>query len=125
MLKEVYEYFGQRVLEVTDSWFGNDGLWSKLERGGDGIFHLLSRMRSNIVLYDFPSAIPEGKRRQGKPRKYGARLGSVDECAARYKGKAKEYSVCTVDDDRPDALRRADYRILWSQMENRIRFQGD
>jgi len=93
MLKEVHEHFGQRVLAVTDSWFGNDGLWSKLARGNDGAFHLLSRMRSNIVLYDFPSVIPEGKRGRGKPRKYGARLGSVDECAARYKDKAKEYSV--------------------------------
>ena len=93
MLKEVYDHYKQPVLAVTDSWFGNDGLWSRLNRGRDGAFHLLSRLRTNIILYDFAPVIAEGERPQGRPRKYGARLGSVDECAARYWGKAKVYTV--------------------------------
>lgn len=92
MIKEVHNYFQQSVLVVTDSWFGNNGLWSRLDRGLDGCFHLLSRMRTNITLYDFPPATA-GKRKAGRPRKYGKRLGSVDDCAAKWKEKAQTYTV--------------------------------
>jgi len=94
ILKEVHKYFQQPVLVVADSWFGNDGLWSRLERGSKGCFHLLSRMRTNITLYDFaPVLAKDGKRKAGRPRKYGDRLGSVDECAVRRKEKAQAYTV--------------------------------
>ena len=94
MLKEVHDYYQQPLLVVADSWFGNDGLWSRLERGAEGCFHLLSRMRTNITLYDFaPSLAEDEKRKAGRPRKYGDRLGSVDECAASRKEKASAYTV--------------------------------
>jgi hypothetical protein len=94
ILKEVHKYFQQPVLVVADSWFGNDGLWSRLERGSVGCFHLLSRMRTNITLYDFaPVLAKDGKRKAGRPRKYGDRLGSVDDCAARWKEKAQSYTA--------------------------------
>ena len=93
MVKEVHNHYGLSVLTVTDSWFGNDGLWSKLDRGSDGHYHLLSRMRSNNVLYDFPVTFGDEKREKGRPRKYGNRFGSVDECAARYKDRAIEFNV--------------------------------
>jgi hypothetical protein len=94
ILKEVHKYFQQPVLVVADSWFGNDGLWSRLERGAKGCFHLLSRMRTNITLYDFaPVLAKDGKLKAGRPRKYGDRLGSVDECAARWKEKAQSYTA--------------------------------
>ena len=94
MLKEVQKYFQQPVLVVADSWFGNDGLWSRLERGQEGCFHLLSRMRTNITLYDFaPALAKDEKPKAGRPRKYGDRLGSVDECAARLKEKAQPYTT--------------------------------
>jgi len=92
MLKEVYSFFQQPVLVVTDSWFGNNGLWSQLDRGAEGCFHLLSRMRTNITLYDFAPA-PAGKRKAGRPRKYGVRFGSVDNCAAMWKEKALTYTT--------------------------------
>ncbi len=92
MLKNVHNYFQQSVLVVTDSWFGNNGLWSRLDRGGDGCFHLLSRMRTNITLYGFAPA-PSGKRKAGRPRKYGERLGSVDDCAALWKERAQTYTI--------------------------------
>ena len=92
MLKEVRNYFQQPVLVVTDSWFGNNGLWSQLNRGGDGQFHLLSRMRTNITLYDFAPS-PAKKRRVGRPRKYGERFGSVAECAVNWKDQAQAYTV--------------------------------
>lgn len=94
MLQEMHLYFQQPVLVVADSWFGNDGLWSLLKRGLDGCFHLLSRMRTNITLYDFAPVLAEGgKRKAGRPRKYGDRLGSVDECAARWREKAYSYTA--------------------------------
>ncbi|MEA3292351.1 MAG: transposase, partial [Pseudomonadota bacterium] len=76
MLKGVFDHFQQPVLAVTDSWFGNDGLWSRLERGRTGDFHLLSRLRTNITLYDPAPRVPEGEKSPpGRPRKYGRRLG--------------------------------------------------
>ena len=94
MLKEVQAYYQQPVLAVTDSWFGNNGLWAPLERGAGGKFHLLSRMRTNITLYDFAPVLADGeKRRAGRPRKYGDRFGSVDECAARLRARRESYTV--------------------------------
>ncbi len=92
MIKEVRNYFQQSVLIVADSWFGNDGLWSRLDRGSMGCFHLLSRMRTNNTLYNFAPVSPK-KRKAGRPRKYGKRLGSVDECAAKWKEEAEAYTV--------------------------------
>lgn len=94
MLWNVHAHYKQRVLAVTDSWFGNDGLWSRLDRGKDGCIDLLSRLRTNIVLYDFAPVIAEGEKPpRGRRRKYGNRLGNVDELAAIYWEKAKAYSV--------------------------------
>jgi hypothetical protein len=93
MLKEVQDYYQKPVLAVTDSWFGNNGLWTPLEKGADGKFHLLSRMRTNITLYDFAPVLADGVKRRGRPRKYGDRHGSVDECAARWQARAKSYTV--------------------------------
>jgi len=92
MIREVHNYFQQSVLIVTDSWFGNNGLWSRLDRRIDGCFHLLSRMRTNSMLYNFAPA-STGQRKAGRPRKYGKRLGSVDDCAAKWKEKAQAYTV--------------------------------
>lgn len=92
MAKDIRDYFQQPVLIVTDSWFGNNGLWSELDRGGNGAFHLLSRMRTNITLYDF-APVSKKKRKAGRPRKYGQRLGSVADCAARWKQKCLTYMV--------------------------------
>ena len=93
MLKEVQEYYQQPVLAVTDSWFGNDGLWTLLDKGADGKFHLLSRMRTNITLYNFAQIRPDEKHTAGRPPKYGDRLGSVDECATRWKEHVQPYTV--------------------------------
>ena len=93
MLKEVQAYYQLPVLAVTDSWFGNNGLWAPLEKGADGKFHLLSRMRTNITLYNFAPVLTDGEKRRGRPRKYGDRLGSVAECAAKWKDRMASYTV--------------------------------
>lgn len=95
MIKGVFDHFQKPILVVTDSWFGNDGLWSRLDRGRKGNFHMLSRLRTNITLYEPVPAVAEGEKRsrQGRPRKYGDRLGSVDECASCYRENSQPYSV--------------------------------
>ena len=92
MLKDIHKYFQQPVLVVADSWFGNNGLWSRLDRGNDGCFHLLSRMRTNVTLYDFAPA-PTRKRKAGRPREYGERFGNVDDCAVLWREKAQTYTA--------------------------------
>lgn len=94
MLQSIYGFFQRPVLVVCDSWFGNDGLWSLLERGQGGRFHLLSRLRSNIILYDLAPVVPDGQIAPvGAPKKYGLRMGNTNECAEKYKDQAKSYRV--------------------------------
>lgn len=93
MILEVHAHYKQRVLVATDSWFGNDGLWSRLDRGKNRGIDLLSRLRTNIVLYDFPSVEDKSEKRKGRRRKYGHRLGCVMELAYKNWKNAKKYSV--------------------------------
>ncbi len=91
MLKAVATHFVDiPVLVVADSWFGNAGLWRPLKDSAFP-FDLLSRLRANITLYALAPAPCDGQR--GRPRKYGARLGSVSELAGRYRPQARAYSV--------------------------------
>jgi len=94
MLEEIYTHFKKPVLAVTDSWFGNNGLWSLLEQVEGGEFDLLSRLRSNAVLYDLlPAPVAGAKSGRGRPRKYGERLGRVDQCAVALRDQSTFYSV--------------------------------
>ncbi len=80
-------FFGQvPVLVVTDSWFGNNGLFKPLrERLGQRV-HLLSRLRVNAALYALAEPAP-GK--AGRPRKYGERLGNAADLAATMRTQAQ------------------------------------
>jgi len=91
MLQEVTDAFPeQRVLVVTDSWFGNDGLYRPLRKRGLPV-ELLSRLRSNLRLFDSPEARVPGRR--GAPCKYGKSLGSVAEQAAELRAEARPLTV--------------------------------
>ena len=91
MLKSVATVFAETpILVVADSWFGNNGLFRPLAESGFK-FHLLSRLRSNIILYDLPPERFPGQR--GRGRKYGARLGSASEMASRFRDLACSVSV--------------------------------
>jgi hypothetical protein len=79
------------LLAVTDSWFGNDSLWQPVRQALGEQFHLLSRLRSNSVLYDLLGEQPSGKR--GRPSKYGHRLGSTEEMAVLFLALATTYTV--------------------------------
>ena len=80
------------VLVVTDSWFGNAGLLKPLRETIGKRGHLLSRLRVNSVLYDLPQEDPTRTRR-GRPRKYGARLGTVTEWAQRIQSLTTPYQI--------------------------------
>jgi len=86
-----YYYSTSPLLAVTDSWFGNQGLWKPVRLVLGDRFQLLSRLRCNNVLYDQPGERQPGQR--GKPRKYGQRLGSVTEMAGAVRHWAKTYTV--------------------------------
>ncbi len=80
-----------RILVVTDSWFGNNGLFKPLRNQLGRRVDLLSRLRSNNNVFELPG--PQGKRRAGRPRKYGAKLGTAASLAAEFKSLASEYTV--------------------------------
>jgi hypothetical protein len=78
------------VLVITDSWFGNNGLFKPLRRRLGERAQLLSRLRVNAALYDQPTAAP-GK--PGRPRKYGARLGNAAQLAETMRAQARTSSL--------------------------------
>jgi len=87
IIQLAHHFTGVGVTVVCDSWFGNNGLFKPIRKHLGASFHLLSRLRSNIVLYSMtPTKRTKGKR--GRSRKYGNRLGTCAEVAAMTKTKA-------------------------------------
>jgi len=84
------QFVGTPILVVADSWFGNDGLYRPLSQS-EFEFHILSRLRCNIILYDLPPK--RAAKQRGASRKYGARLGSATDLAASFREKARAVSV--------------------------------
>jgi hypothetical protein len=92
MITDIAETFHQaNIITVTDSWFGNDGLWTPLRKQLGHRFHLISRLRSNNNIFGCP--VPQTERRVGRPKKYGKKLGNTSSLAAQYKDFASEYTV--------------------------------
>jgi hypothetical protein len=89
---QLSHYFvGTPITVVCDSWFGNDGLFTPLRNHLGASVQLLSRLRSNAVLYMMPHEGTSKKR--GRHRKYGLRLGSCAEMAARFISQASTHRV--------------------------------
>lgn len=92
MLIELTNAFpGEKILTVTDTWFGNKGLWKPVREQLGEIFNMVSRLRTNSNLFDLPSA--QTKKKAGRPSKYGTKLGNALSLAGMYKHLAKEYTV--------------------------------
>ncbi|NOR80848.1 MAG: transposase [Methyloprofundus sp.] len=92
MMIEIGNHFsGTPLLAVTDSWFGNSSLLKPVRKVLGKSFNILSRLRCNSVMYDFPEAKKQGQR--GRNKKYGKRLGSATEMASSIQQGAVEYSV--------------------------------
>ena len=92
MMIEIADHFATSpLLAVTDSWFGNQGLWKPVRKVIGDRFDILSRLRCNHILYDQPEK--KQPRQRGRQRKYGKRLGSVTEVAGSVKQWAQTYTV--------------------------------
>ena len=92
IIQIAHHFVGVPVTVVCDSWFGNDGLFKPVRKHLGSSFHLLSRLRSNTILYSLiPAKRP--KRKRGRPHKYGNRLGTCTEMAARIKSEASCHRV--------------------------------
>lgn len=79
------------ITVVTDSWFGNNGLFKPLRQQLGRHVNILSRLRSNNNVFDLPCT--QGKCRVGRPRKYGAKLGTAASLADEFRSLASEYTV--------------------------------
>ena len=92
MIKRVAGHFPNPIVCVTDSWFGNNGLFKPMQDLIGDRFHMLSRLRSDICLYEQPSPKRSSKKR-GRPRKYGKKAGNASDCASRFRRYAKAFHV--------------------------------
>jgi hypothetical protein len=75
MIKELSDKFTVPILLTCDSWFGNKSLSKKLGNAFGKRIHLITRLRANSCLYDFPE--PELKKKRGRKHKYGKRLANL------------------------------------------------
>ena len=92
MIEKIAAAFaGMPLLIVTDSWFGNDGLFKPLRKQVGPDCHILSRLRINASLFDLPAK--RRKHRRGRPKKYGRKRGCAKSLAKRSMKKAMCYTV--------------------------------
>ena len=91
VIQLAFHFPGVDIIVVCDSWFGNNSLFKPLREQLGSSFQLLSRLRSNTVLYSMPPN--SSSKKQGRPRKYGNRLGSCAEMAASFIDRASTYHV--------------------------------
>jgi hypothetical protein len=83
MLMGIGPYFPNTpLLAVMDSWFGNESLWRPVRQALGAQFHMISRLRSNHVLYGQLDEQPP--RQRGRRRKYGQRMGSTTDMQRRF-----------------------------------------
>jgi hypothetical protein len=72
------------ILVVTDTWFGNNGLFKPLRARLGARVHLLSRLRVNAALFALPALVVG---------KIGRRLGNAADLAAAMRALAQTYTV--------------------------------
>ena len=111
------EFPESKILVVTDSWFGNNGMWKPLRQKLGKRVHMISRLRSNNNLFDEPP-VP-GKRKRGRPRKYGNKLGTPSSLAWKYKGREQEYTVNLYGKAR--TVRAYDRVVMLKSLKCRVR----
>lgn len=92
MITEIADVFAKTaILVVSDSWFGNNGLWKPLNEKLGQRIHMISRLRSNNNIFELPAAYP--KKGPGRPRKYGKKLGNASSLADRYTHLVQEFRI--------------------------------
>jgi len=85
------EFPESNITIVSDSWFGNNGMWKPLREKLGNRAHMISRLRSNSNLFDLPQEVAKPKR--GRPRTYGNKLGTTSSLAVAQRRQAQEYKV--------------------------------
>lgn len=85
------EFPESNITIVSDSWFGNNGMWKPLREELGDKAHMISRLRSNSNLFDLPKEVIKPKR--GRPRTYGNKLGTTSSLAVAQREQAQEYMV--------------------------------
>jgi hypothetical protein len=92
MIIDIADAFRKKpIIAMTDSWFGNNGLWKPLHPKLGQRFNMISRLRSNNNVFDLPGSVIQSG--PGRPKKYGKKLGNASSLAVSYKDLAKEYNV--------------------------------
>ena len=93
MITDVAAQFADaNILLVADSWFGNNGMWAPLHRELGKQIHMISRLRANNNLFNIQPEM-EVKRKPGRPRIYGDKLGTTSELACIKQNLAQGYTV--------------------------------
>jgi hypothetical protein len=70
-------------------WVAADGAYAKkvfLKAAAKALVIVVSRLRKDAALWDVPKAVPPGKRKRGRPRKYGKKRISLAKRAGQRKG---------------------------------------
>ena len=91
MLKKIAESFSVPILVITDSWFGNNGLFKPMRKAIGLRCHMLSRLRVNTNLFAAPSK--RRKHQRGRTKKYGSKIGNAKTLATEFLKLALTYSV--------------------------------
>jgi len=92
MITEIASVFQPgSIITITDSWFGNNGLWQPIRNELGRRFHMISRLRANNNVFQMPDG--HLKKGRGRPRKYGKKIGNASSLANRFKLLAREYDV--------------------------------
>ncbi len=74
---------GKPALIITDSWFGVKSMLDGLDADSDlPKAHVLSRLRINVSLFDFPEL--QSEKSPGRPRKYGEKLPKLLDLATQH-----------------------------------------
>lgn len=79
------------LLVVTDSWFGNNGLFKPMHKVVGLHTNILSRLRVNTTLFAPPSK--RQKHQLGRSKKYGDKIGNAATLASEFQEHATIYSV--------------------------------
>jgi hypothetical protein len=92
MLSKISTAYRDRpLLIITDSWFGNDGLFKPMREVVGQHTHILSRLRINAAMFTQPSE--RKKNQRGRLRKYGDKIGNAASLASEFLKYAITYSV--------------------------------
>lgn len=86
------EFPDAKILIVADSWFGNNGMWEPLYKELGTQIDMISRLRSNNNLFAVQPKM-DTKRKPGRPRIYGDKLGSTSSLAGENRDLAQDYNV--------------------------------